>query len=143
MLLDRWAQLDPAGGAAYFKAKADANPQDQLADDGLANFIRQWGAIDFEKAAAKAAEFGEKTSRRTFREKAKLDPEGFLAWAKDHPEINPFSIFLSTMLTMPSPSQISPSSTWTVSWRGQGCPDREMAFRAGAGSRSEARPAEP
>jgi hypothetical protein len=96
MLLDRWAQLDPEGAATFFKAKADANPQNQLADDGLANFIRQWGVIDFEKAAAKASEFGDKTMRRTFREKAKLDPAGFLAWAKNHPEINPFSIFLST-----------------------------------------------
>jgi hypothetical protein len=95
MLLDRWAQLDPEGGAAYFKAKADADPQNRVADDALANFIRQWGLVDFEKAAAKAGEFGAKTTRRTLREKAKTDPEGFLAWAKNHPEINPFTIFVS------------------------------------------------
>ncbi len=95
MLLDRWAQLDPVGGADYFKQLADSNPGDQQADDALANFIRQWGMIDFTAAAAKAEEYGGKTTRRTLREKAKLDPTGFLSWANDHPDINPFSILTS------------------------------------------------
>ncbi len=96
MVLDRWAQINPLGGAAYFKQLADATPNDKNADDALANFIRQWGLIDFEQAAARAGEYGDKTTRRTLREKAKQDPAVFLAWAKNHPEVNPITLFNST-----------------------------------------------
>jgi len=87
ILLDRWATLDPLGGAAFFKSKND--------ESNLSALFRQWGQIDFETAAAKAVAFGDKCVSRTLREKARLDPAAFLAWTKDHPDINPLALFNS------------------------------------------------
>jgi hypothetical protein len=86
-LLDRWALLDPLGGAEFFKKQDD--------EENLSALLRQWGLIDFPAAAAKAGAYGEKSLRRTLREKAKVDPAGFLTWVKDHPDINPLTIFKS------------------------------------------------
>ena len=86
-LLDRWAMLDPVGGADFFKAKND--------EENLSALLRQWGLIDFPAAAAKAGDYGEKSLRRTLREKARLDPAGFLAWVKDRSDLNPLTIFNS------------------------------------------------
>ena len=70
ILLARWAALDPLGGAAFLKFKKD--------DENLSALFREWGQIDFNTAAATATEYGAKCVRRTLREKARLDPAGFL-----------------------------------------------------------------
>jgi hypothetical protein len=87
ILLGRWATLDSLGGAAFFKSKND--------ESNLTALFVQWGQIDFESAAAKALEYGDKCVRLTLSEKARLDPAAFLAWTKDHPDINPLDLFNS------------------------------------------------
>ncbi len=83
ILLARWAALDPLGGAAFFKSQKD--------DENLASLFREWGQIDFDTAATTAPEFGDNCVRRTLREKARLDPAGFLSWIRNHPGINPLN----------------------------------------------------
>ena len=85
ILLARWAALDPLGGAAFLKFKKD--------DENLSALFREWGQIDFDRAAATATQYGVKCVRRTLREKARLDPAGFLTWARAHPGINPLALF--------------------------------------------------
>ncbi len=87
ILLARWASLDPLGGAAFLKFKKD--------DENLSALFREWSQIDFGTAAATATEYGDKCIRCTLREKARLDPAGFLTWAKDHPGINPLALLNS------------------------------------------------
>ena len=87
ILLARWAALDPLGGADFLKSKKD--------EENLSALFREWGQIDFDTAAATATEYGAQCVRRTLREKARLDPAGFLAWARDHPGINPLALFNS------------------------------------------------
>ena len=87
ILLARWAALDPLGGAGFLKFKTD--------EENLSALFREWGQIDFDTAAAKSMEYGDKCVRRTLREKARLDPAGFLTWVRDHPGINPLALFNS------------------------------------------------
>lgn len=87
ILLARWAALDPLGGVAFLKFQKD--------DETLSALFREWGQIDFDTAAAKSTEYGDQCVRRTLREKARLDPAGFLRWVRDHPGINPLALFNS------------------------------------------------